>query len=49
MVTISLTGPQLKTPTKAPIEVATEGITVVWSISVTFTPGERAKAMFYSF
>jgi hypothetical protein len=34
-------GPQLKGPTKAPVEVATEGITVVRSISDTFTPGDN--------
>ena len=41
MVVTSLHGPQAKGPTNAPVEVATEGITVVRSISDTFTPADN--------
>jgi hypothetical protein len=39
--TLSPIGPQRKTPAKAPSVVATDGTTVVRSISDTFTPGDN--------
>jgi hypothetical protein len=39
-VWISLQGPHLKVPAKAPIEVETAGTTFVRSFSVTKTPGD---------
>jgi hypothetical protein len=38
--TLSPIGPQRKTPAMAPSDVATDGTTVVRSISDTFTPGD---------
>jgi hypothetical protein len=46
--TLSPIGPQRKTPAKAPSVVATEGTTVVRSISDTFTPGDSWKAIYFS-
>jgi hypothetical protein len=46
--TLSPIGPQRNTPAKAPSVVATEGTTVVRSISDTFTPGDSWKAIYFS-
>jgi hypothetical protein len=49
MVVTSFIGPHLKCPAKAPMLVATVGITVVKSISETVTPGDSEYAMKVSF
>ena len=46
-VTMSLTGPQLKAPAIAPVDVDTPGTELEASISFDCTPGETKNAMIF--